>query len=68
MAVTSLVMSILWLGWLGSILGLIFGLKAMDEIDSSNGLQTGKALAIAGTIISAISLIPPVIFIILLFN
>ncbi|MFL5767099.1 MAG: DUF4190 domain-containing protein [Actinomycetota bacterium] len=51
MAVASLVLGVLWLGWIGSVLALIFGYVAKGEIDRSNGRQTGRGLAIAGIVL-----------------
>jgi len=38
-------------------IGIIFGHIAISEIDKSNGLKTGKGLAIAGLIIGYLSLV-----------
>ena len=45
LAIASLVLGILWLYWIGSILALIFGYKAMRQIDESDGQQEGLAKA-----------------------
>lgn len=51
LAVTSLVLGILWVCGLGSILAVIFGHVAMSQINKSNGAQQGKGLAIAGLVL-----------------
>jgi hypothetical protein len=51
LAIASLVFGILWLGWLGSVLALIFGYVAKAEIDRSGGTQEGRGLAIAGIVL-----------------
>jgi hypothetical protein len=64
MAVESLVLGALWLGWIGSVLALIFGYVAKGEIDRSNGRQTGRSLAIAGIVLGWIGVAGGVIAII----
>ena len=48
LAVASLVLGILWLGWLGSFLAVIFGHVASSQIKASDGVQQGQGLAVAG--------------------
>src|ERR1035438_5962517 len=50
-AVASFVLSILWISGLGSILAVIFALKARSSISRSNGAEGGNGLAIAGLVI-----------------
>lgn len=57
MAVASLVLSLLWIFWIGSLVGLVLGIAALDQIDK-DPTQTGRGLAIAGAIISGVSLLP----------
>jgi branched-subunit amino acid permease len=54
MAVTSLVLGILWIGGLGSLLALIFGIIGLRSIDQSEGAETGRGLAIAGIVLGAV--------------
>jgi hypothetical protein len=54
-AIASLVLSIIGSG-IGSILAVIFGRKAIREIDASGGMQTGRGLAKAGIIIGWIGI------------
>jgi Domain of unknown function (DUF4190) len=49
-AVASLVLALVGLG-VGSILALIFGYKAKDSIDKSDGGQSGRGIAIAGIVL-----------------
>jgi hypothetical protein len=49
MAVASLVLGILWIFWIGSILALIFGYVARNQIRERN--QGGYGLAIAGIVL-----------------
>lgn len=46
MAIAAMVLGILWLYWIGSILALIFGYVARNEIKKSG--QGGDGMAIAG--------------------
>ena len=50
-AIASLVLGILWVWWLGSVLALVFGYVAKSQIDQSNGMQSGRGMAIAGIIL-----------------
>ena len=52
LAIASLVLGIIWVYWIGSILGIIFGFIALGQINQSGGRQGGKGLAIAGIICS----------------
>jgi hypothetical protein len=56
LAIASLVLGIVWVYWIGSILALIFGYKAKGEIDRSNGMQTGRGMAIAGIVLGWIGI------------
>lgn len=51
LAVTSLVLGILWLMWVGSILALVFGYIARSQIDRSPHTQSGRGLAVAGIVL-----------------
>jgi hypothetical protein len=46
LAVASLVLGILWIGWLGSVLAVVFGHIALRQIGDER--NTGRNLAIAG--------------------
>ena len=50
-AIAALVLGILWLCWIGSILALVFGYSAKNEIDESGGAQQGRGMAIAGIVL-----------------
>jgi hypothetical protein len=51
LAVASLTAGIVWLGWLGSIAGIIFGHVALGQIKRSGGRETGAGLAVAGLVL-----------------
>jgi hypothetical protein len=68
-AVASLVLGILCLYGIGSILALIFGFMARNEIDASGGAQTGRGMATAGIVLGFIGIAIMVLLIALvLFN
>jgi hypothetical protein len=46
-----LVLGIVWIYWIGSILALIFGYIAKNQIDESRGAQSGRGMAIAGIVL-----------------
>lgn len=50
-AVASMVLGILWLYWVGSILALIFGYVAKNQIEESAGTQSGGGMATAGLVL-----------------
>ena len=57
LAIASFVLSLVWILGFGSLLAVILGLVARNNIKRSGGLQTGKGLATAGTIIGIIGLL-----------
>jgi hypothetical protein len=48
LAVASLVCGLVWMAWLGSLLAIIFGHIALDQIKESDGRESGRGIAIAG--------------------
>ncbi len=62
MAIASMVLGIVWLAGLGSLLALIFGLKARNQIDSSHGAQSGRGMATAGIVLGIVGIIGAVIY------
>jgi hypothetical protein len=61
LAVASLVLSLVWLGGLGSLLAVIFGARARGQIRRSPETQSGSGLATAGLVIGILGLIGAVI-------
>ena len=51
LAVASLVLSVFWMGGIGSIAGIILGHTALRQINESGGTQSGRSLAIAGLLL-----------------
>ncbi|MGI8750939.1 MAG: DUF4190 domain-containing protein [Acidimicrobiales bacterium] len=66
LAIASLVLGILWIVGLGAVAALILGIVGKNQIDRSNGEQTGRGLAIAGIVLGAIGIIGAIIFIVIL--
>jgi hypothetical protein len=62
LAIASLVLGILWLFWLGSLVGLVLGLVALKQIKNRN--QGGRGIAIAGVVLSVLWLLGFVVAII----
>jgi hypothetical protein len=62
LAIASLVLGILWLAWLGSLVGLVLGLVALKQIKNRN--QGGRGIAIAGVVLSVLWLLGLVVAII----
>ena len=57
LAVASLVASLVWFFWLGSIAAVVFGHVALSQIKKSNGTQSGEGMAIAGLVVGYLSLL-----------
>jgi hypothetical protein len=55
-ALASLVLSISWVFFIGSILGVIFGHLAMQQIRESEGRETGRRNAMIGLIVGYVGL------------
>jgi hypothetical protein len=56
MAVASLVSGFFWFGWLGSIVAVIFGHVALNQISRSQGRESGRGMAIAGLVLGYIGI------------
>jgi Domain of unknown function (DUF4190) len=48
------VLSVLWLGGLGSLLAIVFGIRGRNQIDASHGREAGRGLATAGITLGVI--------------
>ncbi len=57
LAVTSLILGILWVCWLGSVLAVIFGHVALSQIKKSGNVQGGKGLAVAGLVLGYLGVV-----------
>jgi uncharacterized membrane protein len=62
LAIASLVLGVLWLFWIGSVIGLVLGLMALKQIKTRN--QGGRGIAIAGVVLGILWLLVPVVTII----
>ena len=56
LAVASLVLGILWIGWIGSFLAVIFGHVALSQIKRAKGWKTGRGMALAGVVLGWIGM------------
>jgi hypothetical protein len=65
MAVASLVLGILWIYWIGSVLALIFGYIARQQIEQHQGMQGGRGMATAGIVLGWIGVGFLVLFVLL---
>lgn len=61
LAITSFILGLIWLGWLGSILAVIFGHIALRNINRTQA--SGRGLAIAGLILGYIGVSTLALFI-----
>jgi len=62
LAIAPLVLGVLWLFWLGSVVGLVLGLVALKQIGTRK--QGGRGVAIAGVVLSILWLLGLVVTII----
>ena len=56
-AIASLVVRITWAYWIGSVLALIFGYQARNQIARSQGGLSGQGLATAGIVLGWIGIV-----------
>lgn len=56
LAIASMCLGVLWVFGLGSLVGLILGMRSLRQIRASDGTEGGRSLAIAGVVISAVGL------------
>jgi ABC-type phosphate transport system permease subunit len=63
MAIASLVMGLVWIYWIGSVLALVFGYVARNQIDREHGRLGGRGMATAGIVLGwvEIGILVPVI-------
>jgi hypothetical protein len=61
LAIASLVLSLLWIGGLGSLLAVVFAFVSRRQIRESRGTQGGDGLAIAGLVIGLFGLVMTVL-------
>lgn len=57
MAIASMVLGIVWIYWIGSIVGLILGYLALREIRKDPQRMEGKGMAIAGIVLGWIGVV-----------
>ncbi len=65
LAIASLVLGIIPLCGIGSILAVVFGYMAKNQIDNSGGAESGRGMAIAGIVLGWIWIGVIVLFIVL---
>jgi hypothetical protein len=63
-AILSLVLSLIWVGGLGSVGAVVLGHMAKRQIAASNGRQSGDSLATAGLVIGYIGIAILLIYVI----
>ncbi len=56
MAIASLVLGILWICSVGSILAVVFGYMAKNQIKESGGMEQGDGMAMAGIVLGWIGI------------
>lgn len=57
MAIASLVMAVLWMGGIGSLIGVVLGILATKEINGSHGRVTGRGLALGGILLGSLGIL-----------
>jgi hypothetical protein len=56
LAIASLVFGILWIYWVGTVLALVFGYRALKQIAESDGRERGREFAHAGIVLGFVGL------------
>jgi hypothetical protein len=51
LAIASLLLGVLWLGWVGSLLALVCGYRGLHQIRATGGRQPGRGYAVAGIVL-----------------
>ena len=59
-------LGIVWVCFVGSILALIFGYMGLKQIDTSQGREGGRGMAIAGIVLGWVGVAFLIIYLILL--
>jgi len=67
LAIASLVFGILWMWWIGSVLAVVFGHIALNQIERSPQGQSGRGMAIVGLTLGYLGLVIPLLVAILGF-
>lgn len=70
MAIASLVMGLLWVYWIGSILALVFGYVARNQIGREPERLTGRGMATAGIVLGwvEIGFLFVIVLVVLIWN
>ncbi len=63
-AICSLVLSLIWIGGIGSVGAIVFGHMAKRQIAASDGQQSGESLATAGLVIGYLGIALLLIYVI----
>jgi len=63
-AVTSFILSLLWIFGLGSLVAVVLSVMAMKE--TKTGMKGGHGLAVAGLVIGILGLVPVLLFMLVL--
>jgi Domain of unknown function (DUF4190) len=56
LAITSMVLGIVWIYWIGSILAVVFGHIALSQIKQSTAPERGRGMAIAGLVLGYVGI------------
>lgn len=56
LAIASIVLAVMWMGWLGSFAAVVTGHVALRQISRSGGAQTGRTAAMVGLTIGYLAL------------
>src|SRR5580704_18777565 len=62
LAIAALILSIVWLGGLGSVAAVVLGIVSLNQISKAKGALGGKGLSIAALIIGGIGVLLTVLF------
>jgi hypothetical protein len=67
LAIASLAFGVLWMWWIGSVLAVVFGHLALNQIQRSPHRQGGRGIALTGLALGYLGLLLPMLVAILTF-
>ena len=62
-----MVLGIIWIYWVGSVLAVIFGHVALNQLNRPDNRQGGRGMAIAGLVLGYIGIAVLAYFVLVLF-
>jgi hypothetical protein len=68
LAIASLVFGVLWMWWIGSVLAIVFGHIALNQMQRAPHRQAGRAIAMTGMALGYLGLLLPMLGVIFAYS